>query len=424
MNKIFALLLPALLSGPLLSGQSASLKACHEAARAHHPVEQMPDLLYQLQALQTEQINSDRKPTVQWITKGTLQSENISLALPIPNFEAVDLPLYNLQSYLEGNYLILDGGLTDARKQLLNDQIAVQQQEVEQQLFPLYQAVNQYYFTVLRLQEQSEQVAVVRDNLNLQLEKMEGAYEQGVLLESDLKKVQLELLKLEQSIAQIAYQKEGALNGLALLTGLSVDTMQELAIPVPPTTATAPSNARPEYRLFELQKQQAFGKIQLTEAQSKPKLSVFLRAGVGYPNPLNFFDVSLSPYAIGGVQFQWPILNWGSLDRQRQIAQVQSNMVDIQAEAFTQQLDVQTERYRTQQRMLVDLIERDQAQLELQASILPQIQAQLDNETITVNDYLLQVNSELLIKLQLKSHELQLIQAQVEYATELGILQQ
>ena len=420
MQKIFlTFILGALAYWPILA-QTTNLQTCYKAARDHHPIQKVPNLLIQLESLQAEQVAQDKKPGLQWISKATLQTENVNFEFPIPNIEGVDLPLYNIQSYLEGTYLILDGGLSEARQQLLKDQIALQHQEVEQQLFPLYKTINQYYFAILLLQEQAEQVDLVKDNLKLQLEKLEGAFRQGVILEIEVKKLQLEILKLEQSNAEIIYQQEGAKNALAILTGLAKENFDQLEIPDPSFLPIETYENRPEFQVFQYQKQQLTGQTLMLEAQAKPKLSAFLRAGVGYPNPLNFFDVGFSPYAIGGLQFQWPLLNYNRTDRQQQIAQVQMELIDQQQAAFSQQLDLQTDQFLNQQTMLLELIQQDKVLLELQESITPQVQAQFHNGTITVNDYILQVNAELLMELQLKAHEIQLIKTQVDYTTESG----
>jgi Flp pilus assembly secretin CpaC len=69
---------------------------------------------------------------------------------------------------------------------------------------------------------------------------------------------------------------------------------------------------------------------------------------------------------------------------------------------------------------LQEQIKIDQQIADLQADILNQLAAQLDNGVITSTDYLTQTNAELLARQQLELHQLQLLQTQLNFLNERG----
>jgi len=69
---------------------------------------------------------------------------------------------------------------------------------------------------------------------------------------------------------------------------------------------------------------------------------------------------------------------------------------------------------------LQQLISTDQAIIDLRKSIKDAARAQLENGVITSNDYLREVNAEDQSRQTLITHQLQLLQAQINFQTILG----
>jgi hypothetical protein len=65
---------------------------------------------------------------------------------------------------------------------------------------------------------------------------------------------------------------------------------------------------------------------------------------------------------------------------------------------------------------------RDQEIAGLQATVLEQMAAQLDNGVITANDYLAQANAELRARQQLKIHQTELLQLQLTFLNDRGLV--
>jgi outer membrane protein TolC len=178
---------------------------------------------------------------------------------------------------------------------------------------------------------------------------------------------------------------------------------------------------RPELELFQLQKLQILSRESLIEASRKPKVNLFLQAGLGYPHPLNFFDDSLNPFAIGGIGFSWAITDWKKSGVDRQLLSVQTQLVDNQQAVFLDQIEKMKSPYQERLRTLENLAEQGQQIVALQKGILETFSTQLDLGVRTSTDYIEQLNKTTQAELNLKLYQLQMEQLKVEYRALLGL---
>ena len=158
----------------------------------------------------------------------------------------------------------------------------------------------------------------------------------------------------------------------------------------------------------------------LVEASRKPVVSAFAQAGLGLPNPVNLFDNNLSPYAIGGVNAQWQIKDWGKSSKQKQLLELQASKLQKQEATLRFNLNAGNDAYLVDVRRLQQQVRRDEEIVALQAEILVQLAAQLDNGVITATDYLIQANAELRSRQQLKIHQTELLQLQLNFLHDRG----
>ena len=160
----------------------------------------------------------------------------------------------------------------------------------------------------------------------------------------------------------------------------------------------------------------------MIEANTKPRVNAFANVGIGYPNPLNFFDETVAPYAMAGVSVSYLLFDWGKVNRDKQILSIQSEMIDNEKETFEHQLNIQKSKYFQEVRNIESRIDHTEEIADLQKRILEQMQVQLDNGIITVTEYLLQSNTELQTRQKLKIYESQIEQVKVDFLTKWGLI--
>jgi outer membrane protein TolC len=115
-------------------------------------------------------------------------------------------------------------------------------------------------------------------------------------------------------------------------------------------------------------------------------------------------------------------LNWGlgslyTTKKERELLQVNQRMVDVQKELFMLNTNTQLKQQQAELDKLSQLVQSDQQIISIRTQVKEAANAQLSNGVITANDYLKEVNAEDQARQSLIAHQLQLIQAQINYRT-------
>ncbi len=400
--------------------QEISLEQCYEWAEKNYPLVKQKALNEQYTQVRLDIIEAEKKPTVSWNAQANIQSEALEINFPFPGIEGIELPIYRAQTTLDAGYLLYDGGLRDAKKAVERSSLATSNQMVEVELYQIKDRIDQYFWGLVLLEVQDSILINAEQTLSSKMQSLEAAVEHGVVLPAQLKKLEVEKLKLEAQREMAMGKRKSLLALLSEATGQEVNFPISIVVPDLTSEVMTTTLERPEQALFDFQKQQILSNNAMLDASKKPKVSAFIQAGVGYPNPLNFVEDEISPFAVGGVKFSWNILDWGKTDKQKQALQLQAMMVDTKKETFEFNLNSLNGKYKEDIAALEKQLEKDKAILQLQEDILDDYSAQLDNGVITATDYTTQLNEGVQAQLQLQIHQLQIQQLKSEYLTKMG----
>ena len=90
-------------------------------------------------------------------------------------------------------------------------------------------------------------------------------------------------------------------------------------------------------------------------------------------------------------------------------------MVDIEKESFILKTREQLNQQKAEIEKFTELVNSDNSIIDLRKKITEAAKAQLENNVITANDYLREINAEDQARQSLIIHQLQLLQAQINY---------
>ena len=368
-----------------------------------------------------DQLKSTRKPTVQFKTDATLQSERPNLdnneQVPLQ----IDLPLYSVTSYLEARYQLYDGGRNRAQRKQEEAQLRANLQSLETERYTLRERVNQLFIGYLLNQQQATMLQTTLADLQTRRRALEEGQRYGTVLPSEVAQLKVRELEIDAQRSDLRYANQGLLATLSDLTGVTLTPEATLILPELPAPTQVPALSRPEQLLFQQKKQALLAREGSIAASRRPTFGIFAQGGVGYPNPLNFFDNGTAPYGIAGVNFQWNLVNWKKQQHQRESLSLQAQQIANQEETFVFNANTQTGEYLATVARLTRQLENDQEIVTLQADVLRQLASQLEGGVITTADYLTQVNAELQARQQRELHQIQLIQAQLQFLTDRGV---
>ncbi len=367
------------------------------------------------------QLKAARKPSVQLKADARIQSEQPQIEgneqLPLE----LDLPLYSASSYLEANFQLYDGGRNRAQREVQKAQRAVDLQSLATERYTLRERTNRLFVNIILNRQQANVLETTLADLRARRQALEAGREYGTVLPSDVDQLRVNELEIQAQRSDRKYANRGLLATLAKLTGEPLNTATILILPPLPDPAVIPDLTRPERQLLQQQRRALLTNEALISAELRPTIGLFAQGGVGYPNPLNFFDNQASPYGIAGINFQWNLINWKKQKHQRESLALRAQQIAQQEKTLVFNSDAQTNEYLADVARLRNQISNDEAIVALQANVLKQLAAQLVGGVITSTDYLTQSNAELRARQQLQLHRIQLVQTQLEFLTNRGV---
>jgi len=403
----------------ILFGQSLTLEQAYELARQNYPLAKQKDLIRQTADISIENLNKGYLPQILLTGQATYQSEVTQVNIPAPGIVIQPLDKDQYKALVADlNQVVYDGGLISSQKQLQKLNAAVEDQKLEVELYKLNERINQVYLSELYIEEQIKQVQLVKEDINNGIKRVDAQVRNGIAFRSNLDVLKAEFLKTDQRLIELRATRKGLIDVLGLLINQPLPENTILAKPEPqPVSGTALK--RPEIKLYSDQSKLILQQQELVHSRNLPRVSVFAQAGYSKPG-LNLFRNAFDWYYLGGVRVNWSLSSLYTNKKERQLADINSRVVDLQKETFVLNTNTQLKQQQSEIDKLGQLIATDQEIIDLRKSVKDAARAQLENGVITSNDYLREVNAEDQARQALITHQLQLLQAQINYQTILG----
>ena len=130
----------------------------------------------------------------------------------------------------------------------------------------------------------------------------------------------------------------------------------------------------------------------------------------------NSFDV----FYMAGIRLNWSLSGLYTRKQEKQLVEVSKRVVDAQKETFLFNTSTVLRQQQSEIEKLQQLVQSDNEIIDLRVKIKDAARAQLENGVITSNDYIREVNAEDAARQTLIGHQLQLLQAQINYLNTLG----
>ena len=411
---LLMLLLPGLLSAQELT--RLGLQQAYDLAKKNYPVVKQKDLIKRTADISIENLQKGFLPQINLNGQASYQSEVTEVLVKVPGFTSEPLSKDQYKLVADLNQLIYDGGTTKEQKMLQELNASVEDQKVEVELYKLKERINQVFLGILFLDEQLRQVELVKADIQTGIKRVEAQVQNGLAFKSSLNMLKAELLKADQRAIETGSSKKGYIDALALFLGQPLSENIQLEKPNMIAVSVNDEIVRPEVKLYNEQSKLIDHQERLITSKNLPKASLFAQGGYGRP-ALNMLKNEFDFYYLGGVRFNWSLGGLYTKKREREQVEVNKKMVDIQKETFLLNTNTQLTQEYSEIDKLQKLIASDNEIIELRKSVTDAAKAQLENGVITASDYLEEVNAEDQARQALITHQLQLLQAQINYQT-------
>ena len=353
--------------------------------------------------------------------QATLQSHVPNLPFSLPGTPSLDIPKNQYRAWIEINQPIYDGGFSKAQKEVEFANNSVSLLQLDAGAFEYKKQVAQVFFQVLLAENQQEILKDVLILLNGKKKTSMDAAKNGVLQENDILKIEVEILNQERKIKELEQAIMSGKEVLSLMTGVDVSG-RKLKTPINKSIENEISDLHPELKLISLQQINLAANRSLILVQRKPKISFFGQAGVGAPNPYNFFKSKTSAFYYAGLRINWTLWDWGKTSRETGNLQLVHHLLAEQKSQKTLELKNRMIRLENDSKLIIEQLEIDKNLVKLRKQIRENSANQLKEGIITLIQYNDEVLAEEQALIGLTIDEISLIRIQFLIQFENGTL--
>lgn len=361
-----------------------SLNECYEGLKTNYPLAKQYVILAQQKEAELLAIKSKTLPQLNLNAQATYQSDVSEV--PLPNIDIEPLNNDQYRAALTANQLIFNGGKISASQGLQNIITDRKKQEVEVNLYHLKQRVNQMYFSILLINDQTKLLSIREQQLSNRLKEVKSGIENGVLLPTSDKVIEAELLKILQQTKEATNNKSRLISSLSSLIGGAIHIETEFQKPLLSIVESSDLN-RPELGVFNLQKQEIGQKQNILSKSLAPKLIGFATGGYGNPG-LNMLKNDFTSYYMLGLKLNWNLIDWNGNKRERQALDYSKELIRNQEEVFRLNTNIALNEQRIEIKTLESAIDIDQQLISLQQEVVNTSESQLRNGIITTSEYI------------------------------------
>lgn len=400
-----------------LSAQGLTIETCYEKAKQNYPLIKQYDLIDKSTEYTISNAGKAYLPQVSvtgiagYIIKGLPSLAPSAAETSEDKFQFIGIG--------QLNQTIWDGGATHAQKEIIKASAEVDKAEIDIALHTIYERVNQLFFGILLLDEQLQLQSILTENLNRNLNAVKLSNENGVAYSSDVDEVKVEILKIEQRVAEIQFVREGYINTLSMMMGEPLSTTSKFQKPIVESDLDSLMITRPELNLYQFQRSQAEARYALTRVSYMPKVGL-LGAGIMIQPGFAFGSEKINSLAIAGLSLSWNTEGLYKSSNNRELTKISLDRINNQQETFLFNTKLQLIQQRSDIEKQRTIIAKDKQIVLLKSSIRNAYEQKYQNGMCTMNDLLLTTNGETEARSNQALHEAQLLLSVYAYKTTSG----
>jgi outer membrane protein TolC len=404
---------------------SVTLRALRDDALRLDPRQRQIALQARATELRLQNIAAERRPSLALDGQAQYQSKVTRLPVSLPNVSVPTPPHDTYDAHLGVQQSLFDPTAT-ARRDVERAQLAESQAQTRTTLFALRQEVNDAFFTAAVIGQRLAEVEGAISDLTARLRETVIKLREGAALPGDTAAVAATLLQREQDRMQQRADRGAALARLSELVGPKVSELAGLVVADDSVMAATilsaidTLRARPEFAQFAASRARLASQVAVEAAQEKPRVSAFGRVGYGRPG-LDMLSRDFQLYWLGGVQVHWAPWTWGTTARDREITELQREIVTTNEEAFRRSLRRGVEQSIATIARLDSALALDDRIVSLRERIDIETRAKLREGVVTAADYVDKSSDLLTARLVRIQHRVELAQARTNFLTTLGV---
>ncbi len=412
MNKFLMIMAIGLTA---LASRSQTLEQCQQAAERNYPLIAQHDLIARTTDLTVANIQRGWLPQVTATAQATYQSavtqwpDEMKGLMQQMGVDMKGLARDQYRVGLDVQQTVFDGGSISAQRQVAREQGAVEQAQLDVNLYQVRQRVNEMYFGLLLLDDQLRLNSDLQEQLAASEKKLTSMVKHGTAAQCDLNNITAERLNVVQQHTTLESQRRVLMQMLGAFCGLEVTTVSK-----PQAVEAALGNNRPELQLIDSQLRLADAREKALDAALLPRVGVFAQGYYGYPGYNLFKDMMGRDWSWNGMVGARITWNIGALytrknDKAKLQLQRETALNNRETFLFNNRMEQMQHnetvaRYRS-------LMAQDEEIIKLRQQVRKAAESKLSHGIIDVNDLVRDINSENAARVQQSIHEIEMLKA-------------
>ena len=415
-----------------LAAQTLTLEQCQQMARENYPLVEQRGLIEKSSEFTVANAKHNWLPQVSISAQATYQSDVVTIpqdivdmvgqleGSPILGAVGIDMPDLNYDGIPKDQYkaavevqqIIYGGGAVKAQVEAAKAQGEAEQQNWETEMYALRERVNQLYFGTLLLQEKGKEVNLMMDELERNKRLVQACVDLGVAGQSDVDKLQVEILSARQQRSEIDASLKAYRIMLGIMTGQEIAEGTEFVKPAMTLLPAELQINRPELRYIDAQQRLLDAQKRGVDAAIKPQIGAFFQGA--YSNMgLDMFSTMMNngwePYFIAGIQLKWNLS--GFYNRKSSLSKIETarSQLALQRETFLYNMNLKSRQEQIGIERMQEVMKEDDEIIRLRTSIRERAAAGVQNGSVTVNDLLREIHAENLARQNKVTHEIELL---------------
>ncbi len=419
-------------STAVLAAQTLTLEQCQQLARENYPLVKQYELLEKTSGFTIANAKHNWLPQVSLSAQAVYQSDVVSIPQDIVdmlgdlensallNLAGISVPDLNYDGIPKDQYkvavdvqqIIYGGGAIKAQVEAARAQSEADKQNWETEMYALRERVNQLYFGTLLLQEKGKEVALMIDELERNKRLVQSCVELGVAGQTDVDKLQVEILSVRQQQSEISASLKAYRTMLGMMMGQEIAAQTEFLKPEVELLPAELQINRPELRYIDAQQRLLDAQKRGVDAAIQPQIGAFFQGA--YSNMgLDMFSTMMNngwePYFVAGIQLKWNLS--GFYDRKNNLAKIDAarSQLTMQRETFLYHTNLKSRQEQIAIERMYEVMKEDDEIIRLRTSIRERAAAGVENGSVTVSDLLREIHAENLSRQNKVTHEIELL---------------
>ena len=394
-----------------------SLEECRDLAKQNYPLIQQYGLIEKSKEYTLSNANKAYLPQLDVTLIGGVISGLPSFSPP--GSESSSSSDVAMISVLQLNQVIWDGGITKAKKEIIEASSEIDKANLEVSLYTLEERVNNLFFGILLIDEQFNQMEILKSTMLRNLKRVEIAVQNGTAYKSDVDEIKVEIINIDQNMEELISNRNAYVKVLGAMVGKSLDETSEFARPMIEEDFLIKENNRPELRMFENQENLIEAKSAIDRSMLYPKIGI-LGFGAFIQPGVDFGASSFDNILVAGLSLGWSLEGLYKNGNNKELTALSLKQVEVQRETFLFNNSLELDQTRIELLKYKNMLEQDKEILNLKTSIKKAYDVKYENGISTMSELLDRTNDESVAQQKLVVHEIQYLMKAYQYKNKTG----